>query len=384
MHTSPETPGRRAPIAPCRRPFAAHALVLLGALAAAGTAAADGTGERAATSPPDAVDAAASNATTAALTRAVRTFPERVVLPAHESLATATGRLEAAAAAFERTPDDATLDAFRRERLRSAVFLARGRAFAFGPVHSLGLDVALDAPIDEAGIDLTIAALDDESVADIARIRRVPSLGGLGAIDHVLETTDDPGSFTAAERRYLHALAQRVDEAAGALRDVWRDGHDGHPAFASVLTTAGHPGNGAYLSVESAAEEIARGLTDTLDVIVHEELPDVLVRVDSLTSRHGVASLALLEAGIDSVRNAHDGAEIGRWLDAADDPDTGASVSGALDDASRAVSAAIAAANDAGAARTALERATASLEQARVRLETDTLPLTRPTDHSTP
>ena len=370
MHASPESSVRTSRRVARRGHAVTPLLVLSVALGSAGAISASTPDDE---SPvPEA--GAAAEAALEAVERSVRTFPERVVLPAHEALAAAATRLAAAAAAFDAAPDATTLETLRRERLRTEVFLARGRAFAFGPTHSLGHDAALLSPVDEAGVALTIAGLDGEDVDELVERPLAPSLGGLGTMAHLLGDASDPAAVTPAARRYLHALARRVERTAHALLDVWRDGHDGHPAFAAALTTAGRPDNLAYLSVDGAAEEIARGLIDTLDVVAGEELPDLARQAESLSSASGAASLAVLRAGVGSVEAAYREAEIGRWLGAGGDGSAAAVIERSLGEAGGAIDASVASAGDADAVRAALTRAATSLERVRARLEDEALP----------
>lgn len=349
------------------------AVVLL-AFGIAACASDSGFGAGASAPLPDAAPADAMRAS-------VRAFPESVVLPAHEALVDAADTLVRTAAIYERAPNADVLAALRRARLDTAVALARGRAVAFGPIHSLGLDDALAFPTDPAGVDALLARLDGASVADIERLRLTPSLGGLETIEHVIAGADEgetPAALDPAARRYVHALARGVRRAAIDLRDVWREGHDGHPPFAATFATAGGPDNRAYHSVRAGAEEIVRGIADTLDVLAAEVLPGLLEPAAPLSGADASASLAPLAGAVTGAGLAWRGARIDGWL-AAEGSTTGTSVPRLLDDASSALADAIAEADaeDADGARAALGRAVAPLEQALGVIGSEVMPLTR-------
>ena len=357
---------RRLSTAPTRRPAdptrrTARRLAPRAALCAALCAALAG--------PALATSETGTGAAPDALARSTARFADRVVIPAHERLTEAAGGLVEAASAFDADPDGTGLDAFREAWLSSVTARDYGRAFAFGPVHSLGHDVALGFPTDVAGVERLIESLGETSVADIEARRLTPSLTGLDTIGHLLFARDEPEGFTPATRRYLHALARRVERVATELLDVWRDGHDGRPPFATALATAGAADNHAYLSVEGAAEEIVRGLIDCLDVVVHEDLPA------ALAGESDRASLARLRATLAGVAAAYREGGVGAWLPP-EERAVDTALRRSLDEASAAL------ASDAGPP--ALERTTDELQRVLTSLEEHVLPTTLPGRASTP
>ena len=335
-------------------------------------------------SEPESADAAAAAAERS--TGSIRDFPTAVVLPAHRRLVAAAASLHDAASAFA-AGDDGRLVELRGAWRDAAAAWAGECAFTFGPVHSLGHAVALDSPIDVAGLERLLELHDEReggggaviradarlATDEIADTTPLASLGGLGAMSHLLHGADGerrPVTFTAAERARLAALAAGVDRAANELLGAWLDGHEGHPPFAKRLATAGEPDNHAYLSSEAGEAEIVRGLTGCLDVMVHEELPALHGESEAVpTSASTIRSLVLLDAALDGARATWNAVPSAGASTPPDADATDADVGRALADASDALAAAIRAAREARPFQAEIEQVGASAGAALTRLE---------------
>ena len=324
-----------------------------------------------------------SQSTPDALHQSVRMFAEAVVIPAHQRLVSTSAALARSAEAFERSPAPAEFEAFHEEWLSTVEVLAQGRAFAFGPIHSLGHDVALDSPTDPDSVALTIEQLENRSAEQIEQLPLRGSLTGLQTIGALLRGHDRPQAFTVTERRYLTALSRRVHRTSTALLDVWRTGHDGHPAFATVLASSGEPGNRAYRSVASGAEEILRGVLNTLDVVVNEELPELHSTLGTQDDSDTSSSLAALRGTLDGISTTYHDTRMNTWFDAST-RSAGRTITRFLADASDAVESLAIDPQGLPRARSAITDARVSLEHAMVLLETHAMPQTRRPNVSAP
>ena len=309
----------------------------------------------------------------------VRTFPEVVIVPFHESLAGATARLARAGRDFEANADDRTLRALRAAWLETATTWAAGQAFSFGPVHSLGHGAALDSPVDADGVAWLLENIVVTGVEDPEHAMASASLQGLGAMSHLLHDGPDGGraadAFDDAERAYLGRLTEEAHDVAEDLLGVWRDGHGGQAPFAERLATAGEPGNVAYLTVEAGAEEIVRALVNRLDVVVAEELPVIAEEAaaragratEPTTGPDGTIALALLAGTVEGVRAAAgEPSGLGRWLGSSD-PAIEDRLRGSLAEVAEAADALDA--PDADVRLAAVDRVGAALERVRTLLE---------------
>lgn len=259
-------------------------------------------------SPREAMQLAVQPRQSAAMVRLNQQFSAAVILPAYEALAEQTEGLVVASQAFEASPTEANLMAVRAAWLGSAASWAESRAFAFGPVHSLGYSAALESPCDAASIEALLQNRNDIQqlkALDSAKLR--PALQGFDAMAYVLngEAGEKAAAdFSAEERMYLHQLAAIAHRNTSALLAVWQDGWNGYPAYKTALTTAGQPGNSAYLSSNVAAEEIIRTAFNRLDVMVGEELPELLEEPDADTD---VVTLQLLSSSLQGIQTAYFG-----------------------------------------------------------------------------
>lgn len=275
-------------------------------------------------------------------------FAAAVVIPTYQSMVEKTARLVKASDAFEQMPTAETLLAFNEAWREARLAWAKGSAFEFGPVHSLGYGVAIDAPVDTAGIDRVWARLAEADSTE--GLGAHSSLRGLGAIAHLLkdvspeapssETVSEPNSPAAglldtvlveatdrdpvrrdleqdavdtalsdttlswAQRRYLSQLTRQVHTAASRLLSVWQVGWNGYPAYATVLASAGSPNNVAYRSVQSGTEEIIRGLINSLDVVANETLPH-LITIASDSAAMDSLELQLVESQVQGIQLAY-------------------------------------------------------------------------------
>ncbi|MGF1536992.1 MAG: imelysin family protein [Elainellaceae cyanobacterium] len=241
-------------------------------------------------------------------------FPSDVVIPTYVSLTEQTARLAEASQQFAADPTEETLETLRAVWVDATTAWARGQAFAFGPIHSLGYSTALEFPADGASIE---ALLSDPTVLEAGNIDAIveaialtPSVHGFEAIAYVLYGLDGDkrlDEFSAVERLYLTRLAEMADENAQALLQVWQEGWEGYAPYETVLATAGQPGNGAYLSVEAGTEEVIRGLYNHLDVIVNEALPEMLEVWEAESILPDAIALEHLHSSVSGVRIAYTG-----------------------------------------------------------------------------
>ena len=219
-----------------------------------------------------------------AMRRANQRFSTAVVVPTYSEFTTQTSQLVTAGDAFAAEPSETTLTALKDAWLAAASSWAKGRAFAFGPIDSLGHNAEMTFPTDVAGIETLLSEAKSYDAEDWEQVSLLPALQGFEAMAYVLYGAegDKPlDAFSAPERLYLQRLALNAHEVSSELLAVWSQGHSGLPGYGTILTTAGEPGNGAYLSVESGAEEIIRGLINCLDVVAHEELPAMIETSES-------------------------------------------------------------------------------------------------------
>ena len=223
-------------------------------------------------------------------------FAATVVIPTYQTLAEQTAQLALAGAAFELAPTAANLASLQDAWLAAELTWAKSSAFEFGPVHSLGYGPAIASPLDATGVDLLLAQLtevEESAQPDyLAEAAIHPSMKGLAAIAYVLHHADAPqenGSRTAsgfypAERVYLSYLTAEAQVAAAALLDVWQVGWNDYPAYATVLANAGNPDNAIDISTRSGTEEIIRGVINSLDVVVNEELPGLIAAPEQIAT----------------------------------------------------------------------------------------------------
>ncbi|MEL6556403.1 MAG: imelysin family protein [Cyanobacteria bacterium J06621_11] len=270
-------------------------------------------------------------------------FAAAVVIPTYQSMVEKTARLVQASDAFEKMPTAEALLAFNEAWREARLAWAKGSAFEFGPVHSLGYGVAIDAPVDTAGIDRVWARLAEADSTE--GLGAHSSLRGLGAIAHLLEdvspaatsseavleavaptaglldavlveaTDRDPikrdleqgATLSWAQRRYLSQLTRQVHTAASRLLSVWQVGWNGYPAYATVLASAGSSDNTAYRSVQSGTEEIIRGLINSLDVVANETLPHLITTATESSSplTMDAIGLQLVESQVQGIQLAY-------------------------------------------------------------------------------
>ncbi|MEL7333460.1 MAG: imelysin family protein [Cyanobacteria bacterium J06560_2] len=227
-------------------------------------------------------------------------FATAVVIPTYQTLVETTSQLTRASNTFSAAPSEATLSNLETAWMDTQSAWAAGIAFEFGPVHSLGYGRVIAFPTDTAGLTQLLETLsktlsktpsetssetssETEAVDSLSTTLKQAnihvSLKGLGAIEHIIYSEGQPrlpDSFSATERAYLIYLAADIQTAASGLLSVWQVGWNGYPPYATVLGSAGNPDNGTYISAQAGTEEIIRGLVNSLDVIVNEELPALL------------------------------------------------------------------------------------------------------------
>ncbi|MEM8502189.1 MAG: imelysin family protein [Cyanobacteria bacterium P01_D01_bin.1] len=265
---------------------------------------------QAAEGPNTEIETKAENSRVAQLQQINQQFAATVVIPTYQTLAEQTSRLALASVTFENTPTEANLSNLRDAWLAVELTWAQSNAFEFGPVHSLGYGPAIASPVDTTGLDLLLNQLSENQLSEnqlsenqlsetegsaalanyLTEGSIHPSLKGLEAIAHLLyhpEKTPESGNrlasdFSTTERTYLNYLAAEVQTATTDLLEVWQTGWNNYPAYATVLANAGSPDNAVYISTRSGTEEIIRGLFNSLDVVVNEELPGLIAAPEQL------------------------------------------------------------------------------------------------------
>ena len=235
-------------------------------------------------------------------------FPSEVVIPSYESLVEQMDTLVQATQRFETQPTEQSLSAVHRAWLGAVSSWATSNAVAFGPVHSLGYSTSLEFPTDATGID-TLLATEAENFDGIALL---PSLQGFEAMAYVLGSATDKtaADFTERERRYLSALAVNAHAVAEDILQVWQVGWNNNPAYETLLSTAGQPGNSAYLSVEAGSEEIVRGIINSLDVVAAEELPLIVESLETNAEVPDEVTLQLLNSSLYGIQSAYLGTTV--------------------------------------------------------------------------
>lgn len=309
-------------------------------------------------------------------------FPQTVILPIYQSLAEQTERLAEAGQAFEQSPNEASLSTFRADWLAAATAWARSQAVAFGPVHSLGHEAALNFPPDEAGIDgLLLEEEDIEAAVDLESTALLPSLQGFEAMAYLLygdEGEKAAADFSRRERQYLRRLATTAQAVAFELVSAWQTGWENYPAYEALLATAGQPGNGAYMTVQSGTEEIVRSTINALAIVADETIPHILEAPEQLSDPSGSTILQLLDSTVQGIQTAYVGTEsedrlaggIGMWV-AAEDEEIDLQIRQSLNAAIERIEDVMATPGD----TESLSAAQAFLEIAKDRLEQDMLPL---------
>ncbi|MEO0408381.1 MAG: imelysin family protein [Cyanobacteria bacterium P01_A01_bin.135] len=241
-------------------------------------------------------------------------FAATVVIPTYVSLTEQTQRLAEASRQFVAEPTEESLAALRGRWVDATSAWAKGQAFAFGPVHSLGYSTALEFPADSASIEVLLsdpAVLEADNIdAIVEAIALSPSVHGFEAIAYVLYGLDGDkalGDFSAVQRLYIARLAEMADEKADELLQVWQEGWEDSAPYETVLATAGQPNNGAYLSVEAGTEEIIRGLYNHLDVVVNEALPEMMEAWETDSILPDTVALTHLHSSVSGVQLAYTG-----------------------------------------------------------------------------
>ncbi|HRE91472.1 MAG TPA: imelysin family protein [Myxococcota bacterium] len=242
-------------------------------------------------------------------------FADEVVVPTYELLAARAVSLGEAIDALVENPDEAKLAAARAAWVAARAPWEQSEGFLFGPVDSLGIDPALDTwPLNETDLQ---AVLDSSDTLTAAYVANLPdSQKGFHALEFLLY--GDSGSRTAAEltarqRDYLAAIAGDFEIQTARLASSWTDGEGGLGAYRDLFATAG-PGNAAYPSLSSAAQEIVSGMAGICDEVANGKIADPFDARDPLLeeSQFSHNSLTDFQNNMRSVENAY----LGRVSDA--------------------------------------------------------------------
>lgn len=245
----------------------------------------------------------------------VADFADEVVVPTYELLAARSVALADAIDALVATPDEARLAAARTAWADARAPWEQSEGFLFGPVDSLGIDPALDTwPLSETDLNAVLASSDTLTAAYVANLP--DSQKGFHALEFLL--FGDSGSRTAAEltdrqKDYLVAIARDFEIQTARLASSWTTGEGGLSAYRELFATAG-PGNSAYPSLTSAAQEIVSGMAGICDEVANGKIADPFDAKDPLLeeSQFSHNSLIDFQNNIRSVENAY----LGRVPDA--------------------------------------------------------------------
>ena len=200
-------------------------------------------------------------------------YADVVIVPTYELLHTRLVSLENAIISFE---DDKTED--NLELVRLAWAQARtpwelSEAFLFGPVDSNGYDPALDSwPVDSTVLK-SILDGSDELTEDFVE-NSDPTVKGFHTLEYLIfgnrtsvDETKESTSFTDREFQYMKALIAEMIDVSQALVSSWTDGTS---SYSSIIKNAGN--NSIYPSLQSAGEEIVRGMITILDEVANGKI----------------------------------------------------------------------------------------------------------------
>lgn len=242
-------------------------------------------------------------------------FADQVVVPTYELLAARAVSLGEAIDALVANPDEAKLAAARTAWVAARAPWEQSEGFLFGPVDALGIDPALDTwPLSETDLQ---AVLDSDDALSAAYVANLPdSQKGFHALEFLLY--GDSGertaaSLTARQKDYLAAIAADFETQTARLASSWTVGEGGLTAYRELFASAG-PGNSAYPSLTSAAQEMVSGMAGICDEVANGKIADPFDARDPLLeeSQFSHNSLVDFQNNIRSVENAY----LGRVPDA--------------------------------------------------------------------
>lgn len=275
-------------------------------------------------------------------------FADEVVVPTYELLAARSVVLAEAIDALVASPDEAKLAAARTAWVAARAPWEQSEGFLFGPVDSLGIDPALDTwPLSETDLQAVLESGDALTAAYVANLP--DSQKGFHALEYLL--FGDSGSRTATEltarqMEYLAAIAADFETHTARLASSWTAGEGGLPAYRDLFASAG-PGNAAYPSLSSAAQEIVSGMAGICDEVANGKIADPFDARDPLLeeSQFSHNSLIDFQNNMRSVENAYlgrvpdagtSGSGLTRWV-AARDPALDARIRTEITDAISAI-----------------------------------------------
>ena len=243
------------------------------------------------------------------------------ILPAHRHLVAETERLDAEARRFAAAPDDEGLASVRRQWLAASLAWKRVELYAL-PGTFLIHNAIEKRPARVSFIEDAIAGADPDApdALDAAFIESVGSTSkGLGAVEYlvfpseeheapVLETFADP-----ARRAFLTAATANLAAKTRELHLFWApEGGD----YARTFRENAMEGADMRGSVSLLANRMIQLLETVLRTRLGEPMgaPDGVPRPRTVESHRSGASLALMTASLESVREALD-AGVADYLD---------------------------------------------------------------------
>lgn len=228
----------------------------------------------------------------------ITNYVNNVVLPIYKSLDTAAESLKTTTATLKSSPTEANVTAVRDAWKSARIAWENSEAFLFGPVDTNGYDPRIDSwPLDKTDLDKAIAAKNYNvtSLSDSVRgFHTVEYLafddgGGSGGATEA-STLANLGSADSDKLTFLAALASDIDLVTGELYDSW-DSSSGN--YAGTFTTAGDSSNTTYPSLDSAIEEMLRGMDTIVDEVRSGKIsePYTETNVEKVESRYAYNSL---------------------------------------------------------------------------------------------
>jgi uncharacterized iron-regulated protein len=203
-------------------------------------------------------------------------YADHVVVPTYARLAERAAALSAAVDALAAGPSADTLAAAQDAWRAARTPWEQSEAFLFGPVENDGFDPALDSwPLDQGELDAVLAGDDELTQAYVEALPQTQK--GFHTTEYLLfgpEKSKQPGDFDARQLAYLQATVAEFERIAGSLAAAWTEPSGDRPSFRDVFTRAGEAGDGAYPSLDSAAQEVVAGMTGILDEVANGKIAD--------------------------------------------------------------------------------------------------------------
>jgi predicted lipoprotein len=239
----------------------------------------------------------------------VADFADQVVVPTYSLLADRVDSLRVAVDALAASPAADALASAQQAWVEAREPWEQSEGFLFGPVDTFGFDPAMDSwPVNHTDLDAVLASAPAFTPEYIGNLQETQK--GFHTIEYLLfgvnreKSADD---LTARELEYTSAIAAELATVARALASSWTESSDGRPPYRDLLATAGQPGNTAYPSLTSAAQEILDGMIGICDEVANGKIADPYDAHDAtlVESQFAFNSLTDFQDNLRSVENAY-------------------------------------------------------------------------------